>query len=192
MRGATTGRRALIATAVTAVAALLALPGVAAAGGFATVGLSSLPDGTPPGTPWHVTLTILQHGRTPLPDLEPTVRIRSADGRTTRTFAAGPAGKAGLYTADVVFPSAGRWRYSIADGFSQTHAFAPVAIGASRAVPVPGSQSGAGPAGAKAPTTRDDGNVGAALGAAVVAGLLAALLAFALLRRRSEAAAAPR
>jgi hypothetical protein len=181
-----------MATGVIAMAAVLVLPGGAAAGGFATVGLSSLPDGTPPGTPWHVTLTILQHGRTPLPDLRPAVSIRSADGKTTRTFAAKPAGKAGLYAADVVFPSAGRWRYTVADGFSQTHRFAPVAIGASRSVPVPGSQSGAGPGGAVAPTTRDGGNVGAALGAAVVAGLLAGLLTFVLLRRRTEAAAAPR
>src|SRR3954470_3057448 len=97
-------RRSVIRAALMAGVALLALPGVAAAGGFATVGLSSLPDGTAPGTPWHVTLTILQHGRTPLPNLRPTVRIRSADGKTTRTFAARPGDKAGLYTADVVFP----------------------------------------------------------------------------------------
>jgi hypothetical protein len=192
MRGATTVRRALMATAVAAVGAALALPGVASAGGFATVGLSSLPDGTAPGTPWHVTLTILQHGRTPLPNLRPTVSIRSADGKTTRAFAARPGDKAGLYTADVVFPAAGRWRYSINDNFSQVHSFAPVVIGSSRAVPVPGSQSGAGPAGAKAPTTRDGGSVAAAIAAAVVAGLLAALLAFTLLRRRTDAAAATR
>jgi hypothetical protein len=183
-----------MAMAMAAVVAALALPAGAAAGGYATVGLSSLPDGTPPGTPWHVTLTILQHGRTPLPDVEPSVRIRSADGKATRTFAAKPAGKAGLYTADVVFPAAGRWRYSVDDGFSQTHAFAPVAIGSSRPVPIPGSQTGASPAAAaKATTTGDGGDVGAALAAAVVAGLLAAALAFALLRRRPDAApAAPR
>jgi hypothetical protein len=181
-----------MATAIAVVAAALALPAGAAAGGFATVGLSSLPDGTAPGTPWHVTLTILQHGRTPLADLRPAVSIRSADGRTTRTFAAKPAGKPGLYTADVVFPSAGRWRYTVNDRFSQIHAFAPVAIGSSRAVPVPGSESGAGPAGAVAPTTRDGGNVVAAIAAAIGAGLLAAGVAFTLLRRRPEAAAAPR
>jgi hypothetical protein len=188
MRGTAAGRRALAATVV---AAALMLPASAAAGGFATVGLSSLPDGTPPGTPWHVTLTILQHGRTPLSDLKPTVRVRSADGKTTRTFAAKPAGKAGLYTADVVFPATGTWRYSVDDGFSRTHAFAPVAIGSSRPVAIPGSQTGT--AAATAPATGDGGNVGAALAAAVVAGLLAAALAFALLRRRPDAApAAPR
>ena len=192
MRGTAAGRPALVAAAIVAA---LVLPASAAAGGYATVGLSSLPDGTPPGTPWHVTLTILQHGRTPLSDVKPTLRIRSGDGTTTRTFAAKPAGKPGTFTADVVFPAPGRWRYSVDDGFSQTHAFAPVAIGSSRPVPIPGSQTGTAAtssASAKAPTS-DGGDVGAALAAAAVAGLLAAALAFALLRRRPDAApAAPR
>src|SRR3954471_12561963 len=132
MRGRMAVRRLVSATAAAAVAAGLSLPAGASAGGFATVGLSSLPDGTPPGRPWNVTLTILQHGGTPLNDLGPTVRIRAADGTTTRTFAAKPAGTAGRYTADVVFPAAGRWRYWVDDGFTQTHAFAPVAIGSSQ------------------------------------------------------------
>src|SRR3954452_21027519 len=134
------------------IAARALLPGTAAAGGFATVGLSSLPDGTAPGGTWHVTLTVLQHGRTPLDDLQPHVFVRSADGRTLRTFAARPAGKRGVYTADVVFPAAGRWRYSIADGFSQTHTYAPVTIGRVAAPPAaaaPGrSDSGRGDVGA--------------------------------------------
>jgi YtkA-like protein len=181
-----------------AAALALAVPGVAAAGGFATVGLSSLPDGTQPGKAWHVTLTILQHGRTPLSSLRPTVAVTSADGATTRTFAARPARQPGLYTADVVFPNAGTWRYAVNDGFSQVHRFAPVAIGSGAArVPV-GSQSGAGPAGANGPVDRDDdrGNVAAALAVAVVAGLAAALAAFLLVRRRdtgrpADPAAAP-
>src|SRR3954471_7617537 len=163
MRGRMAVRRLVSATAAAAVAAGLALPAGAAAGGFATVGLSSLPDGTPPGTPWHVTLKILQHGRTPLSDLRPSVRIRSGDGKTTRTFAAKPAAKAGLYTADVVFPAAGRWRYSVNDGFTQTHRFAPVAIGSSKPVPIPGSPTDTPATAAKASATSDGGNVGAAL-----------------------------
>src|SRR3954468_9988286 len=108
MRGATMVRRALMATAVAAVGAALALPGAAAAGGFATVGLSSLPDGTPPGRPWDVRLTVLQHGRTPMSNLRPVVRIRRAGGGPARDFAAAPAGRPGVYRARVVFPSAGR------------------------------------------------------------------------------------
>src|SRR5215470_15910786 len=100
-------RGRLVGVAVSAVALVaLALPGAASAGGFATVGLSSLPDGTAPGRPWHVTLTILQHGRTPLSLLQPTITIRSARGGVTRTFKARPAERRGTYTADVVFPTA--------------------------------------------------------------------------------------
>jgi hypothetical protein len=146
----------------------LAVPGTASAGGFATVGLSPLPDGTAPGAPWHVTLTILQHGRTPLPGLSPVIRIRS--GTTTRTFAARTARRPGVYTADVVFPAAGTWRYAIDDGFSQTHDFAPATIG---------------PAAEPARAAPGGANVGAAFAAAAIAGLLAALLAAALMRRRA-------
>src|SRR3954467_6241252 len=150
------------AAMVMAVLVALALPGGASAGGFATVGLSSLPDGTAPGAPWHLTLTILQHGRTPLPGLSPVVRIRR--GATTRTFPARPARRPGVYTADVVFPAAGTWRYAIDDGFSQTHEFAPATIGgAAAAAPAP------------APASRG-ANVAAAFAAAAIAGLLAALL----------------
>src|SRR4051812_28618218 len=164
------GHRTIGRAAVMAVLAAAALATTAAAGGFATVGLSSLPDGTPPGGTWHVRLTILQHGRTPLTDLTPVLRIRNR--ATTRAFTARPAGRPGLYTADVVFPSAGRWRYTIDDGFSQTHTFAPVAIGSAAAA------AAAAPTAAPAPTPGDDGpDLGAALAAAAVAGLLAALLA---------------
>ena len=181
---------------------LLTAPAVAHAGGFATVGLSSTPDGLRAGQPWKVELTILQHGRTPLSGLHPSVRIQSDDGRTTRTFTARPAGKAGVYRANVVFPDAGRWTYTIADGFSQTHSFAPVEIGGSRAIATPGRERTSG-APQPAPAARSDdargdadggGNVAAALGAAIAAGLLAALLTAALVRRRppGTAAAAPR
>ena len=38
-------------------------PATTLGGGWATVGLSSLPNGTPPGEEWVVDLTVLQHGR---------------------------------------------------------------------------------------------------------------------------------
>ena len=187
-------RRTAVPTILAAGALLLALPGAAGAGGFATVGLSSLPDGTAPGRPWHVTLTILQHGRTPLSDLRPSVRVASADGQTVRTFAARGAGRPGTYTVDVVFPSAGRWTYSIDDGFTQTHTYAPVAIGASASVPALASPAASrGPSGASAASAGsgdgDGGNVPAALGAALAGGLLAALATALVLRRRRPGAA---
>ena len=128
---------------VIAAASTLALAGTAAAGGWATVQLSSLPRGLSAGEPWVVDITVLQHGRTPLDGLKPTLTIRKsppritsgvAKGRPTiRTFAARPTGSPGVYRARIVFPSAGTWRFEVYDGFVQcngarTHRYAPVKI----------------------------------------------------------------
>ena len=96
---------------------LLLAPATAAAGGFATTGLSSTPDGLRAGEPWKVELTILQHGRTPMSDLSPEIVLRDADGNTT-TFAARPTGREGRYAATVKFPKAGQWSYTVYDGFN--------------------------------------------------------------------------
>ena len=95
-----------------------------------------------------------------------------------------------------MFPSAGRWTYSIDDGFTQTHTYAPVAIGASAAVPaLPSPAASGGRGGAGAPGTSagsgdgGGGNVLAALGAALAGGLLAALATALVLRRRGPGAA---
>ena len=50
---------------------------------MATVGLSSTAEGRPrrPGKPWIVTIRVLQHGRTPMSDAKPEVRIRNAAGK---------------------------------------------------------------------------------------------------------------
>ena len=85
--------------ALLAITGLLALPAGALAGGWATVGLSSTPDGLAPGTPWKVDIEVLQHGRTPLDNVHPTVTITSADGSTQRTFATRPAGRPGVHRA---------------------------------------------------------------------------------------------
>ena len=132
-------RRVLLALPIIA---LLVLAPSAFAGGWATVGLSSTPAGTDPGQPWNVNMTILQHGRTPLDDLSPTITIRNGDA--TKTFNAEPTGKPGVYRAAVVFPSAGKWNYEVNDGFitGQPHTYPPVEIGAAgersrRAAPRP-------------------------------------------------------
>ncbi|HEU0337415.1 MAG TPA: hypothetical protein VFR43_12710 [Gaiellaceae bacterium] len=145
---------------------LLALPAAALGGGFATVQLSSLPDGTPPGGTWAVDLTVLQHGVTPLEGVSPLVRISNLDG-DSREFPAAPTGEPGVYAADVVFPAAGTWRYEIFDGFTQTHTYAPVAIA-----------DGAGP----------DSFPVLPVAAGALAALLAAVGGVVLLRRRRPGA----
>lgn len=157
----------------TALAAALALPAVAHAGGWATVTLSSTPDGMPPDKPWVVDLEILQHGVTPLDGVEPTVILTK--GGTTRTFEAEPTGKPGVYRASAVFPTAGEWRYAIDDGFTRRHEYPPVEIGGGAPV--------IAPAAPVSTSTGDDGPPWFALGAALLAGLAAAGLVLAVQRR---------
>jgi hypothetical protein len=107
-----------------ALAALV--PATVLAGGWATVQLSSTPKGAKAGEPWVVQLTVLQHGVTPLADIQPHVRIEQ--GTLARQFLARPTAKTGVYRARVVFPRAGTWRWSIWDGFSRTHTYKAVKI----------------------------------------------------------------
>lgn len=114
-------------TLLSALVVALTLAGGASAGGFATVQLSSTPYGIAAGGTWSADLTVLQHGRTPLDGLSPTVTI--ANGSQEQTFPAAPTSKPGVYHAEVVFPSAGTWTWTIWDGFTQTHTYAPVVVG---------------------------------------------------------------
>jgi len=119
----------LVATAL----AGLTLAGVAQAGCMATVGLSSTPKaGQAAGKPWVVTIRVLQHGRTPMPDAKPEVRIRNAAGKLF-TFKAKRTNTVGSYRARVVFPKAGRYSLGVYDGFpfadcARVHTFKPVLI----------------------------------------------------------------
>jgi len=119
----------LVATGV----AGLALAGAAQAGCMATVGLNAMPKpGLQAGTPWVVTIRVLQHGRTPMPDARPVVRIRNAAGKLL-TFRGKPSATVGSYRARVVFPKAGRYQLGVYDGFpvaecARVHTFKSVLI----------------------------------------------------------------
>lgn len=132
--------RRLVIVAIAAGA--LAQTGTASAGCWATVGLAPPPDGIAPGDTWTAHMTVLQHGRTPLPDAEtarPTLTIRNDETGAARTFAARPTKDPTVFAAAVVFPSAGSWRYEVFDGFTswqgepapcaQTHTFSALAVG---------------------------------------------------------------
>lgn len=111
----------------------LALAGVAQAGCMATVALSSTPKaGQAAGTPWVVTIRVLQHGRTPMSDATPEVRIRNSAGRLL-VFKGATTSRIGSYRARVVFPREGRYSLSVYDGFpvkqcARIHTFRPVVI----------------------------------------------------------------
>lgn len=152
--------RAWITTGIAAAAAL-ALAAGAAAGGWATVGVSpEPPDGGEAGAVWNPELNVLQHGRTPLDGVQPTIELRNRDTGERASFAARPTGESGRYAARVVFPSAGTWVYAVDDGFGRSHGFPPLTIAADGGSRLPAWLAGS-----------------AGLGAA-------ALAAFALFRRR--------
>jgi hypothetical protein len=110
------------------VSAALVLAAPAAAGGWATAGLGPPDSGLGAGDTWNAQVTILQHGVTPLVGVSPVVKI--SKGGETHDFPAAPTSEAGVYLAKVEFPSEGSWTYQVDDGFSQTHSFAAVQIGA--------------------------------------------------------------
>jgi hypothetical protein len=168
-----------------AIAATLAVPAAATAGGWATVGFDPPPEGLAPGEPWQVDLTILQHGRTPLEGVDPRVIVRSEDGDETKAFPARPTGKPGVYRATVVFGSAGTWRLAVDDGFSATHRFPGVLVGKGGKKAAAQPVAALNTAAATPPPAGDDGpNVLLALGVAAIAALAAGLGA-AYLQRRS-------
>jgi hypothetical protein len=114
---------------------LVAVP-AASAGGWATVGLSSLPpSGLEPNQNWPVDITVLQHGQTPLAGVTPIVRVRDSGGKVVDSFTATPTRKTGVYHANVTFPGEGTYSYEVYDGFgtyggAKTHTFKPVTIAA--------------------------------------------------------------
>lgn len=111
----------------------LALAGAAQAGCMATVGLNSLPKpGLQAGQPWIVTIRVLQHGRRPMPDAKPEVRIRNAAGKLF-VFKGRKTATVGSYRARVIFPAAGRYALGVYDGFpfadcARVHTFKSVLI----------------------------------------------------------------
>ena len=114
---------------LSAIAVALVVAPVGSTGGWATVGFEPLPDGMSAGGTWNPTIFIKQHGVTPLTGLQPVVEIADETGAST-TFVATETPAAGVYEADVVFPTQGDWRVTIHSGFGDSQvSYGPVAIG---------------------------------------------------------------
>jgi hypothetical protein len=166
----------------------LVSPAAASAGGYATVGLQSLPTHVEPGRPWMAEFTVLVHGRTPFLDGKPTVTV-SRHGRVFGTYPAELVNQEGLYRAAVVFPSRGRFNYVIDDGYSQLHFFPPVVVGGEGSEP--GAPAGAGsepgaPVASSAPAQADAESLPLALVLSVGIGFLTAWIVLMILSRRGH------
>ena len=167
----------------------LASPAAAVGGGYATVGLQSLPAGIEPGEPWKAEFTVLAHGRTPFVDGQPSVIVSRPNGEVVESFPARLVNQQGLYRARVVFPEAGRFNYVIDDGYSQRHTFPPVTVGAGDGEPAPAEPPAQQPA---ASTSGEDvSSVPLALVLAGGAGFLTAWIVRMLLSRRRAAGGRP-
>jgi hypothetical protein len=89
----------------------------ASAGGWATAQLAP-PEDIRAGDTWTATITILQHGVTPLDGVKPKLIV--SDGKTVKIpVTARWTGKPGKYEAKVRIPHAGTWHYAVYDGFTQ-------------------------------------------------------------------------
>jgi mono/diheme cytochrome c family protein len=91
-------------------AVVLAIP--VFAGGWAVITLDKLPGGVVAGEPLTIGFTVLQHGRTPMNDLGPTLNIH-LDKTNAFVVPAKHDDKAGHYTATFTFPKEGNWSWSI-------------------------------------------------------------------------------
>jgi len=89
---------------------ILAIP--VFAGGWAVITLDELPMDVVAGEPLTVGFTVLQHGRTPMDGLEPTVTAHLYKEEFFEVEAE-PSGKPGHYTATLTFPKEGEWRWYI-------------------------------------------------------------------------------
>ena len=174
-----------------AIAAALAVPTAATAGGWATVGFDPPPEGLAPGEPWQIEMEVLQHGVTPLEGVHPRVIVTSPDGGVQESFLARATGKPGVYRAQVVFESAGAWKLVVDDGFTARHSFPAVQVGNGGKKAATDEVAAINTAAATPPSGGDDGpNVLLALGVATIAALAAGLGA-AYLQRRGGGGTSP-
>jgi len=92
------------------VSLLVAVPSFA--GGWAIITLDEMPAKIAAGEPLTIGFTVLQHGRTPMNDLTPTVTA-TLSMKEHFVVNAEPDGKSGHYSATLTFPREGDWEWSI-------------------------------------------------------------------------------
>lgn len=82
------------------------------AGGWAVITLDELPAGVIAGEPFTVGFMVLQHGRTPMTDLDSSILIESPAGEKSVVLA-NAEGEPGHYAATLNFPTGGNWNWTI-------------------------------------------------------------------------------
>jgi plastocyanin len=104
-------RRAIASLVLTV--ALVALSAPALAGGSAVVRLDEPPGDVLVATPWRFGFMVLQHDVTPNSDVTPVVRALHKETGEEITATGRQEGAVGHFVAEVTFPRAGEWKWSI-------------------------------------------------------------------------------
>ena len=108
--------RALLVTALLAFVAALALAVPARAGGWVVITLDRLPDNIVAGEAETIAMMARQHGKTAWEADSLQVQAKHIETGQQITFTALPEGEPGRYIAELVFPLAGDWEWSIGAG----------------------------------------------------------------------------
>ncbi len=111
------------------------------AGGWAVITLDELPAGVAAGEPFTVGFTVLQHGRTPMTDLNPVIVARSGDERVTVVVEA--QGEPGHYATEMILPSEGQWEWTI-QAFTMEQKMPVLTVAAPSVLPVGRPEAKAG------------------------------------------------
>lgn len=148
------------------------------AGGWAVITLDELPSNIVAGEPFTIGFTVLQHGRTPMTDLEPTITAGLSLDEKLVAYAE-PEGKPGHYAATLTFPKEGEWEWSI-QAFSMDQPMPVLSVAA------PGAVSASQPVKTE-PATTSISPLLIVRTLALGTGLIGLVVAF---RRRSRLAAA--
>lgn len=125
--------------AFVAILALMMIPMVALAGGWAIASFDEVPDEFAAGVTYDLEYTVLQHGETPVDVDGSQVRIVDSSGTVTE-FDAVSTGETGRYSVAVTFPESGSWRWEVTLGGFEAHDMGTVEVAAaSVAAPDSGS-----------------------------------------------------
>src|SRR5687768_14086057 len=104
-------RRAIAGLVLTT--ALVALSAPVLAGGYAVVRLDEPPGDVLVATPWRFGFMVLQHDISPTSDVTPVVRALHKETGEEVTATGRQEGAVGHFVAEVTFPRAGEWKWSI-------------------------------------------------------------------------------
>jgi plastocyanin len=94
-------------------ATLIALSAPVLAGGYAVVRLDEPPGDVLVATPWRFGFMVLQHDVSPDSDVTPVVRALHKETGEEVTATGRQEGAVGHFVAEVTFPRAGEWKWSI-------------------------------------------------------------------------------